>query len=110
MSERLISFDTAKSAKEKGFIPNQKEVYYNPVSGYEKFENIPTTQNILQKWLRVKHGLYAYIDWSTLENVIVDYKNLDGVELYRLDREGEDEEDDINELLIEALKLIKNIL
>lgn len=65
------------------------------------------TQSFLQKFLREIHGLYAYIDWLTLDYVIVDYKNKDGEEVYRETRDFEGDEDDINNLLQEALKLIE---
>lgn len=80
MEEQLISFETAKLAKEKGFnIPtrnfyadlswNSKEVYSAIEVGYNEFTNsmekehgfgdiilIPT-QSLLQKWLREIHEI-----------------------------------------------------
>jgi Mg2+/Co2+ transporter CorB len=50
MTDQLISFETAKLAKEKGF--NIKHYWYN---------DIRPTQSLLQKWLREKHGIHIVI-------------------------------------------------
>jgi hypothetical protein len=93
MQEQLISFETAKLAKEKGFnwgcyIEYEVEDYeYRQGSpGYSKvtikkgdlkkadgssiFRNwnnnySAPTQSLLQKWLREKHKLYVYINPTT---------------------------------------------
>lgn len=89
MKEKIISFETAKLAKEKGFnIPtrnfyadiswNNKEVYTCSEIGHPEYtidmgENhgfgdiilIPT-QNILQKWLREIHNIDITIPPSKL--------------------------------------------
>lgn len=79
MTEQLISFKTAKLAKEKGFtIPNTAFDYYKsekvksrchrdsktgnyclnfPQSNY----CIIVTQSLLQKWLREKHEIFVII-------------------------------------------------
>lgn len=114
MKEQLISFKTAKLAKEKGFDVKSANKYddegriIEPILqvSYEIYYPF-CSQSILQKRLREKHGLYAYIDWLTVEDVIVDYKNFDGKEIHRKDRHCIEKEDDINELLQEALKLIQ---
>ena len=87
MEEQLISFDTAKLAKEKGFnIPTIS--YYNPKGRSEESEGYMTerlessnwnngqgsypthakdiecsapTQSLLQKWLREKHKIHIQI-------------------------------------------------
>ena len=56
MKEELISFDTAKLAKERGF---KNGIHYNGMGEY--FTN--TTQSLLQKWLREKHQLSVCIDF-----------------------------------------------
>jgi hypothetical protein len=75
MEEQLISFETAKLAKEKGFeleskpysrLVREKDVYYwnNPKFGQippnlsDEFHIAPT-QSLLQKWLREVHGIYV---------------------------------------------------
>lgn len=45
MEEQLISFETAKLAKEKGFING---IHYDGMGGY--YTNV--RQSLLQKWLR----------------------------------------------------------
>lgn len=52
MEDQRISFETAKLAKEKGFVD------------FSKFpDNIPNhiTQSLLQKWLREKHNIIIYV-------------------------------------------------
>ncbi len=57
MEETKIKLETTKLAKEKGFIPNKKETYYNPMNGKTLFEELPATQSLLQKWLREIHNI-----------------------------------------------------
>lgn len=74
MEETLISFETAKLAKEKGFKESSKYCYredgflYIPrISGSQiMHSNIldgdncsAPTQGLLQKWLREKHNLHV---------------------------------------------------
>lgn len=77
MKEQLISFKTAKLAKEKGFknesclkclVFDKKqnkelELYYNETSPlHENFVmlGLLPTQSLLQKWLREKHNIQVY--------------------------------------------------
>ena len=65
MEDQLISFETAKLAREKGFMEftnkvfneNGKQYIFNNglLSGSLRF-NAPT-QSLLQKWLREKHNI-----------------------------------------------------
>ena len=94
MEEELISFETAKLAKEKGFnIPTIS--YYNPKGRSEESEGYMTerlessnwndgqgsypthakdvecsapTQSLLQKWLREVHKINIFISSKTIEN------------------------------------------
>lgn len=73
MQEELISFETAKLAKEKGFdevcsylYENSKEIVYttHKNSGLNKhfdWYSAPT-QSLLQKWLREVHNILVYVD------------------------------------------------
>ena len=98
MEEQLISFDTAKLAKEKGFnIPTRNfyadftwksiEVYSCIEVGYNEFtdsmENnhgfgditlIPT-QSLLQKWLREVHNIEILINRIPPEAVLASKNN-----------------------------------
>ncbi len=66
MKDQLISFETAKLAKEKGFVSALSKKYtkhgelidHIPLSddGYGKHCYAPT-QSLLQKWLREKHKI-----------------------------------------------------
>lgn len=74
MKEQLISFETAKLAKEKGFT-EPCENWYNfsrlllencPQKTYpsndRKFPSYSApTQSLLQKWLREKHGIHVTV-------------------------------------------------
>ena len=61
MKEELISFKTAKLAKEKGF--NNNFIIGNVY-------NTNPTQNLLQKWLREVHGTIVQVEcnfWDKIE-------------------------------------------
>ena len=79
MKEELISLETAKLAKEKGFKlnfcvelfypdPHKENEYITTecIHDWEFVENNDTysrpTQSLLQKWLREEHNLHFYID------------------------------------------------
>ena len=68
--EQLISFDTAKLAKEKGFdwvdddticggyVKNGKEISVNVIGeDWEDYIIYTPTQSLLQKWLREEHDI-----------------------------------------------------
>jgi hypothetical protein len=79
MTDRLISFETAKLAKEKGFV-NGSMQDYRPESGLtgivapdgvphlhknnnmQRFVYEAPTQSLLQKWLREVHSLHVAPD------------------------------------------------
>ena len=67
MQEQLITFETAKVAKEKGFQYNtDNNLYYNS-NGYLNIlqfseEDVPApTQSLLQRWLREKYNQHIYL-------------------------------------------------
>lgn len=72
MKEQLISFETAKLAKEKGFqYTTDDNLYYNDNSYLNKLEfseeDIPApTQSLLQKWLREVHNIDIQISLNTV--------------------------------------------
>jgi hypothetical protein len=79
MKEQLISFETAKLAKEKGFteiqdtffdaITEKGENGFNPSSRRDierQFNNelfFRPTQSLLQKWLREYHGIIVLVGY-----------------------------------------------
>lgn len=85
MQEQLISFETAKLAKEKGFVDIvgnwRGKHYYNHLGQLdgdiieslrktnrdkEEFQPIAApTQSLLQKWLREEHQVHIEIDLDT---------------------------------------------
>ncbi len=132
MKEQLISFETAKLAKKKGFnwcVLNHYEDELFKNKGYlfqddvkntelEHYEYSAPTQSLLQKWLREEHGIYVTVmpdksyDFGLLFNVVVksDAKDYmydlilrDGGKIMDL----ETHEQALEAGLIEALKLIK---
>ena len=84
MTEQLISFETAKLAKEKGFDEQTVDFYqiktkmigfgegryrYNTIKG---FISAPT-QSFLQTWLREKYSIYAESRYNETFNYFEDY-------------------------------------
>ncbi len=89
MKEQLISFETAKLAKEKGFnIPiqhtvndlnqlydidnNEITIVTNVIDDWNKFDTVCSapTQSLLQKWLREKHKLRIFVQQGASGNFI----------------------------------------
>jgi hypothetical protein len=67
MKEQLISFETAKLAKEKGFNENVDYSYVEdttPTNICNSELGVPT-QALLQKWLREKHKIEVLIEATT---------------------------------------------
>jgi len=70
MNEQLISFKTAKLAKENGFelsYVNDDWEYHYTDDGKLLKRNIITmvsTQSLLQKWLREQHKIEVNISWE----------------------------------------------
>lgn len=80
MKEQLISIETARLAKEKGFnVPtkaryscatwhdNQFHIFKNGIGKCKNDEEdsiSAPTQALLQKWLRKKHGIHINIDFG----------------------------------------------
>jgi hypothetical protein len=72
MEEQLVSFETAKLAKEKNF--NWETTHFYTIDGmaisidhkYSTFSCIAPTQSLLQKWLREKHEIEAFVKPFTI--------------------------------------------
>ena len=70
MKETKVSFETAKLAKEKGFVFSTKKIKVGRRESslgtlfgsiiYKKI-NITPTQSLLQKWLREVHNIHLTI-------------------------------------------------
>lgn len=137
MKEQLISFETVKLAKERGFdwkvywycsykrkVPTNDQTFYPDENGelknynddknnfYEKF-SLPT-QSLLQKWLRDKYGIHILIIptittyWTFKTVNVISDKALEEPPYKNVS--GEDfqiYEDALERALIESLKLIK---
>lgn len=91
MEEKLVSFNTAKLAKEKGFDISTNKYWCNYYidEPFNKWKLLPTeelsisfmefaapTQSLLQKWLREVHNIHLVIKprfKGDLNNPIVDY-------------------------------------
>lgn len=126
MEEQIISFETAKLAKEKGFRENSRGKYYTEkgrISYCEKLsimsgrcrsevsehkECFAPTQSLLQKWIEVEHDIYAYIDWANMQVVIYNMESDEVVLMEDFEYNHHDERNIImDNLLTESLKLIK---
>ena len=121
MEETLITFETAKLAKEKGFE--------DIISGYYNHEGIlqkqfgliqafckAPTQSLLQKWLREVHNMHFEIKpifevTSIRPYHITIFKNLSGKDfIYKIVGTRETYEEALEVGLQEGLKLISNEL
>ena len=63
MTEELVTLETAKLLKEKGF---QQRKYLYPVSTLHhcyKYLSVPP-QSIAQKWLRENHSIHIAVDFN----------------------------------------------
>lgn len=126
MKETLISFETAKIAKEKGFdIPvlygvygrkmklthdvNHKLINWNASTKQQKQSQATSvpTQSLLQKWLREDHSkeLFVYKNLEKGKYICYLYS---GVKRYSgyTENEGDTYEQALEKGLTEALKLI----
>jgi hypothetical protein len=82
MNEQLISFETAKLAKEKGFnwkcyqaydwvsgFPGNTHTGYNNWNKFGDGKASAPTQSLLQKWLRDTHKIHISLDYWTVEDL-----------------------------------------
>ena len=128
MQEQRISFETAKLAKEKGFILNYPTACYTDDGQLWVSENLLSeritgkpkpllifnapTQSLLQKWLREKHNILVEPSWEgTHEIYSINYRIIIlGNTIYKDFRgcfDGQSYEQALEVGLQEALKLIK---
>ena len=125
MKEQLITFETAKLAKKKGFdIP--VHYFVSDVSGYSanmnavqdfnkeqaSFYSAPT-QSLLQKWLREKHNCVVFTKPWIGANFFISSDTFYSEIYLNQYRKGETELEDTYEEALEkglqeALKLINN--
>lgn len=127
MKDELISFETAKLAKEKGFIlgigwfgHDDFQFYYNGTltNNYRGDNPVACTQSLLQKWLREVHNIEIHISCVTQHNEVkktcklVHYqyfvKSKSQYYFIRIENEGfKTYELALEDALLESLKLIK---
>jgi hypothetical protein len=119
MKEELISFETAKLARKKGFNWNTRR-FYSPdgrvdITMYSKNHNRPMsenyaipTQSLLQKWLREKYHLHIQIiEYDKDGSLIIQItKNSQLVYDYMTSFDINEYEEALEKGLQEALKLI----
>ena len=128
MQDELVSFETAKLAKEKGFdiyqpyrYDDEKRIYH----GRDQTFNINApTQSLLQKWLRDEHDIFVSINtvseerWYSAEDVehipVHKYRVIKNIDNFKYDvidwsEPFETYEEALEVALFESLKLIKEI-
>jgi hypothetical protein len=110
MKEQLITFETAKLAKEKGFTFKTKESYSSltKVTSSSYNEYSAPTQSLLQKWLRDKYNIHIEIRKEWEGDVCLGFEYL--IEEHDGSTQGltyPTYEQALEKGLIEALKLIK---
>lgn len=116
MKEQLVSFDTAKLSKEKGF-KNSSRCYDG--SGYllkviknhsnnsmQRFRFEAPTQSLLQKWLREIHDIHIEVCHDSGPYALFVFGKGDAKPKYN-NYEFNTYEEALEEGLQEALKLIK---
>ena len=126
MKEELISFETAKLAKEKGFNIKIEQRFLG-IEGYTRkvykdlevlaLEYCQPTQSTLQKWLRDVHNLYPFA-WCNASGWGWELEKTNGTHISIMDIDGDVEgtepesgmfksyEEALEKGLQEALKLI----
>lgn len=124
MKERIVNFETAKVAKQKGFDWKIKGCYrtkdgklFDAVRKNSKdLKTMVTapTQSLLQKWIREEHHIHIGIsyDWITYD-VLIDHPDIKPIKLISMVSEGSEYtfteyEEALEKGLIKALTLIKN--
>lgn len=128
MKEQLISFETAKLAKEKGLtsglkcnhiycigydiIPEDKTLLSHDYIR-DSVENqlhlaLAPTQSLLQKWLREVHKIHFHIDYNNKVNLFAIHFQNPIIKSSSIFRESYDTYEQALEAgILEALKLIK---
>lgn len=123
MEEQIISFETAKLAKEKGFkiyvntyhiVRNDQYLGQKTWGHRENFNSVDNkisapTQSLLQKWLRDKHKIHITIDYLELSEKWAAQAcyYLEDTTFPRTDGKiGDSYEDALEQALHEALKLL----
>ena len=109
MEDTLITFETAKLAKEKGF---EFKVVWEYILGFknnhERDKYLPT-QSLLQKWLREKHNIIVLVDYEGIDGYYYKYYYyINEVKKYNASDKNYITFEEAYEIgLQEALKLIK---
>lgn len=116
MKEDIVSYELAVLAKKKGFdliepctCGGYPDCICDIVRQDIKYIYKPT-HGLLQKWLGNKHGLYAYIDYSKEDVVIVVRNNIDNNELLRMAVNEFMSKSTIPEILDELLMKALNLI
>lgn len=116
IEEELVTFETAKLTKEKGFPIIEKGFYIEGVftnRGFSKdfhrwYKDDPLiqsapTQSLLQKWLREVHNIKLCISWTETDNWLYEINHKqEGISGYNTYEEA------LEKGLFQALKLIEN--
>jgi len=118
MQEQLVSFETTKLAKEKGFdihcrfhfddLDEKHPVYENEDFPYNSFDDslFAPTQSLLQKWLREKHQLAVLPTLSSKNYGYTIVADKTFVEIITYDTDFDSYEEVLEIGLLTALKLI----
>ncbi len=115
MKEQLITFETAKLAKEKGFkemvanhyttelVMPKKTILGASTNGEEDKVSAPT-QSLLQKWLREEHNIH--IESALTFGLRYSFKVYKGIDV-GMNTDVDTYEEALEKGLYEALKLIE---
>ena len=130
MKDEIIKFETAKLAKENGYLkingwmgfvdkfyhPRTKTLLSMGRTGKTPFNDLiyAPTQSLLQRWLREKHDIFVtvsipYSEFGKYSSEVWENNLEDGVKILAIDGMTvfTSYEESLEEGLLEALKLIK---
>lgn len=122
IKEALASYELAVLLKEKGFdldtddywinnytgLPDNKWRLVKAMHAMSSFNAIAVPKlSLIQTWLRVKHGICAYIDWANGFDCVIGDKMGNWCKRFDFHDFTDDPETALDPLLIEATKLIE---
>jgi len=115
MQEELISFETAKLAKEKGFdapshyyySKSKTFIHHSPYNQLHLLDLAAPTQSLLQKWLREVHKLHITLTSISQESWQYHITKVGESLGIRYEQDFNTYEEALEVGLLEGLKLIK---
>lgn len=108
MTEELVTLETAKLLKEKGFQQRKYFINVSTLHHCYKYLSVPP-QSIAQKWLRENHSIHIAVDFNQYGRWyyrLYDIKDYDFLSETEVDKIYKSYEEALEAGIQEALKLI----